>query len=199
MFRLPQLHQCDQGMLPSRIFLEVHWKALVRLVFSFRRPTCNWLHSMQPKNSYKDWSKLTGNLTRNADWSFVKDTNLTKGEASQLHWFELWSLFEFCLTHTQKEKLLNYTYLNYARAPSNFTCLAHKGEASQLCSDLNCEHSLNFTCHVHKRNATEVIKSCWGNLNLCTMYLFPPHLYLLCPFLSHPPLISSLCPFKLSL
>ena len=24
MFRLPQLHQCDQGMLPSRVFLEVH-------------------------------------------------------------------------------------------------------------------------------------------------------------------------------
>ena len=49
-FRLPQL---QLGMLPSRVFLEVHLKSF-RLAFSFRRPTRNWLHSMQPKNSYRN-------------------------------------------------------------------------------------------------------------------------------------------------
>ena len=109
-FRLSQLHQCDQGMLPNR-FLKVHWGtvSLVTLASIFFQKiylVTSQAFLPQPCNQGTQGQickiKETTNLTRNVD--FLKgDTNLTKegSFSTTLCWNCKHSLNLMCHTPTK--------------------------------------------------------------------------------------------------
>ena len=133
------------------------------------------------------------------------DTNLTKGEASQLHWFELlWALFELGLTHTKGEASQLHLF-ELCTTPSNFTSgTRRRSFSTMLWFELWALFEL-YLSHTQKKcnwsdqtytfvQCTFTAKRLLVPLSLLTFnYLLPP------PFLSHPPLFSSLCAFHLSL
>ena len=108
-FRLSQLHQCDQGML----FLKVHWGPLLLVK----------LASVFLQKSYLAiflafyYNHATKELSRG---------KCVSNKPHQKCWF-----IDFLKGDTKRGKLLNYTFSN-CKHSLNFTCHTHKMNAPKV-------------------------------------------------------------------
>ena len=105
-FRLSQLHQCDQRMLPN-------WKSF----FSYRRPVC--LHS------WHFYHKACNQGTQDMQMCVRSKQQHTSPEML------IYNLSEKLNYFNKRGKHLNYTLFN-CKHSLNFACLAHKGNATEV-------------------------------------------------------------------